>query len=516
MRKTIPTLASVTIAGALIATTAIGGIASPALANGPDKFNKSDKGRAQNVILLVGDGMGRTHVTAGRERFEGAAGLLRMETLPSQGYVKTYAVEENSGQPGEPDFVPNLVTDSASSATAWASGVKSYNAALGVDAKGTVVPTAMELAKQAGYRTGNVSTAEITDATPAGQMSHVLARGCQGPVYSAASCQNTDVTGAPLGTNDIRVTPVAKQIARNGTADVIFGGGLGRFDAADEQALEAQGYSVLGSIADKVPATRTDLQAATGEKVFGLFNTGNLTVEKTKRENPSAVQAAEPSLPEMTGKAIEVLAQDKKQGKGKGEGKGQGKSQGFFLQVEGALIDKRSHANDAAQTLEEIKAFDDAVAVAMDFAERDGNTLVIVTADHECAGFNIIEKGSFTNAEAVNPPGNVDSGNTANNSTPTRPGRSTLDPTRSTGPINGAGSANPNNFAPATFRTADDAADVQDGSPEASLWLSYLSGNHTGADVPIYSYGPGSNAMNGTLDNTDLFGIMTDALRLRR
>ncbi|KNC18424.1 alkaline phosphatase [Arthrobacter sp. RIT-PI-e] len=514
MRRKIPVLASATLAGALLATMAAGGAAGPALANVPADVNKSDRGRAQNVILLVGDGMGRTHVTAGRERFEGAAGLLTMETLPSQGYVKTYAVEENSGQPGEADFVPNLVTDSASSATAWSSGVKSYNAALGVDAKGQVVPTAMELAKQAGYRTGNVSTAEITDATPAGQMSHVLARGCQGPVYSAASCQNTEVSGAALATDDIRVTPVAKQIARNGTADVIFGGGLGRFDAADEQALQAQGYSVLGSITDKVPATRDDLQAASGAKVFGLFNTGNLTVEKTKQDNPTAVQAAEPSLSEMTSKAIDVLVDGKKNLKGKEKAKSAGK--GFFLQVEGALIDKRSHANDAAQTLEEIKAFDDAVAVALDFAERDRNTLVIVTADHECAGFNIIEKGTFTNAEALTPPSNVDSGNTANNSAPSRTQRSTLDPARSTGPVNGAGAGNAGNFAPATFRTADDAADVQDGSPEASLWLTYLSGNHTGADVPIYSYGPGSSAMSRTLDNTELFGIMTDALRLRR
>ena len=68
--------------------------------------------------------------------------------------------------------------------------MKTYNAALGVDAKGNVMPTIMEFAKQAGLRTGNVTSAEITDATPAGQASHVLLRGCQGPNYSAAACQN--------------------------------------------------------------------------------------------------------------------------------------------------------------------------------------------------------------------------------------------------------------------------------------------------------------------------------------
>ena len=460
----------------------------------------ADNDKAKNVIYLLGDGMGQTHVDAARQRFVGAAGTLAMESLPVHGTVRTYAVEKNSGQPGEADFVPNLVTDSASAATAWASGVKSYNAALGIDAKGNVKPTVMELAKNQGLRTGNVSTSEVTDATPAGQMSHALARGCQGPVYSASSCQDLQVTGTALPTTDVRVTPIADQIARNGTADVIFGGGLSRFDADDETALKAQGYAVLGSPATQTVATEADLTAPANGKVFALFNKGNLTVEKSKQDNPGSAGALEPTLAEMTTKAIALLAE--------------GGKKGFYLQVEGALIDKRSHANDAAQTLEEIKAFDDAVAVAKAFAEKDGNTLVIVTADHECAGFNIIGKGSYANAEAVAPPVNVDSGNTANNSTPSRPKNGALDPSRSSGAINGAGSASATNFAPATFRTADDPDSVIDGSPQASLWLTYLSGNHTGADVPIFSYGAGSAKLNGTIDNTDLFDIVTGALRL--
>ena len=322
------------------------------------------RNRVENVIYLLGDGMGRTHVTAARQRYYGAAGALNMERLPVVGQVKTYAVQKNSGQPGDPDFDPNYVTDSASSATAWSSGVKTYNAALGLDAKGNVVPTVMELAKQKGFRTGNVSTAEITDATPAGQMSHALARGCQGPTYSAAACQDLEITGTALPTSDVRVTPIAEQIARNGTADVILGGGLSRFDAADERALLRQGYDVLGSPASQTVATRADLRSTRDRKVFGLFNRGNLTIEKYKRENPRSVQAAEPTLAEMTRKAISLL-----------DGR-----RNFYLQVEGALIDKRSHANDAAQTLEEMRAFDEAVRVAVDFARRDGNPMVIVTA----------------------------------------------------------------------------------------------------------------------------------------
>lgn len=90
-----------------------------------------------------------------------------METLPVVGQVSTYAVEESSTPPA-------LVTDSASAGTAWSSGIKTYNAALGVDAFGKSVPTIMEQTKAAGMRTGNVSTAEVTDATPAAMMAHVL------------------------------------------------------------------------------------------------------------------------------------------------------------------------------------------------------------------------------------------------------------------------------------------------------------------------------------------------------
>ncbi len=461
--------------------------------------NHGNHGKIKNVIYLLGDGMGRTHVTAARDRYYGAAGKLQMERLPAVGQVSTYAIQQDSGQPGESDFDPQYVTDSASAATAWASGVKTYNAALGVDGHGDVVPTIMEYAKEAGLRTGNVSTAEITDATPASQASHVLLRGCQGPTYSAATCQNPSLTGV-LPTTDVRVTPVAEQMARNNTADLILGGGLSRFDAADEAALEANGYDVLSSPTSQTVATETDLANTSSKKVFALFNKGNMTVEKYKRENPASVQAQEPSLPEMTTKALALLQK--------------GNKKGFYLQVEGALIDKRSHANDAAQALEETKAFDEAVKIAYDFARRDGHTLVIVTADHETAGFSIIEKGTFTNAEATSPPANVDAGNPANSSTPSRPAGGTKDPVRSTGIINGAGSGDPKNFGPATFRTVDDPPGVVDGSPDANLWLTYISGNHTGEDVPVFAYGPDSDELEGSIDNTDLFDIVAEALRL--
>ena len=217
-RTVIRSLGLTAVTGALLVAST-----TPALA-------AQDDDGAKNIILLIGDGMGRTHVTAGRERFYGAAGRLNMEKAPVVGQVATWAVEEGSAQPA-------LVTDSASSATAWSSGVKTYNAALGVDSKGAIVPTLMEQAKKAGMRTGNVSTAEITDATPAGMMSHVLLRGCQGPVFTAASC----LGGRATPTVATTITPVAEQIARNGTADVILGGGLSRFEPDDAAGADRPG-----------------------------------------------------------------------------------------------------------------------------------------------------------------------------------------------------------------------------------------------------------------------------------
>ncbi|MQY25996.1 alkaline phosphatase [Nocardia aurantia] len=465
---------------------------------------KKSGNEVHNIIYLLGDGMGRTHVTAARQRFAGANGRLAMEQLPYVGAVATYAVEPNSSKPA-------LVTDSASAGTAWSSGVKTYNAAIGVDAAGKSVPTLMEQAKAAGFATGNVSTAEITDATPAAMFSHALLRGCQGPTFSESTClpKKSDGGYEAQPADKTLVTPIAEQIARNRTADVILGGGLARFEPEDQKALQDNGYRVLGSMGDPAlkaqtaesqkVATAGDLKSADAEKVVGLFNRGNMTVTNARAALPaSAPEKQEPTLAEMTTKAVDLLSKHKD-------------SKGFLLQVEGALIDKRSHANDAAQTLDEIKAFDDAVAAALDFAKKDGHTMVLVTADHECAGFNIIEKGTFTNAEAVAPPVNIDTGNPANNSKPGRDGKENVkDPVRSSGFANG--STDPRNFGPATFRTPDDPADVKDGSPEASLWLTYLSGNHTGADVQIYAYGPGADVFAASQDNTALYTKMHKAL----
>lgn len=472
-------------------------------------------GTAKNIILLIGDGLGYTHVDAARIRYQGARGALNMEQLATtaggaEGSVSTYSVQQGTN-------VPDYVPDSAPTATAWSSGVKSYDNAIGVDTNGNRVDTIMELADLAGMRTGNVTTSEVTDATPAAMFSHVARRACQGPLQA----------GCGAGEQNI-----AEQVARNNTADVILGGGLQRFEPDDAAALRSNGYIVLGSFGDPAlapgaqtsssqrSATRNDLNSVRGRnpRVIGLFNRGNMTVELNKQRNPGSVEAQnEPTLPEMTQAAIRMLGTSS-----------QGRANGFFLQVEGSQIDKRSHANDAAQTLEETRQFDLSVAAARAYAAtpEGAGTLIIVTADHECAGFNIIDRGTFTNPESTVPPPNGDAANPATNSTPARSGPfpGVKDPNRSTTvdgtaggavvPINAPNSP-PNNFAPATFRTADDPAGVADGTPGASLWLTYMSGNHTGADVPMFAGGPNAATFDEFMDQTEIFRKMYDSLSTR-
>jgi alkaline phosphatase len=140
--------------------------------NSRDARRAIDGGTARNVILLLGDGMGDSEITIARNYQVGAAGRLAMDALPLTGAYTTYAVQK--ANPTLPDYV----TDSAASGTGWATGNKTYNGAISVLPNGTPVPTILELAKKAGYSTGDVSTAELQDATPAVLASHVVSRDC--------------------------------------------------------------------------------------------------------------------------------------------------------------------------------------------------------------------------------------------------------------------------------------------------------------------------------------------------
>jgi alkaline phosphatase/streptomycin-6-phosphatase len=324
-------------------------------------------GPARNILLFIGDGMGDSEITAARNYAVGAAGRLAMDALPFTGAYTTYALDERD------PTLPDYVTDSAASGTAWATGHKTSNGRIATSAQSDRdLTTILELASERGMRTGDITTAELTDATPAVLASHVASRACQGPADMATCPQDRKSAGGPGS--------IAEQLIAHGV-DVLMGGGAARFEQQQmedgrlpiQEAL-ARGYRVIGATAG--------LQLVSpGQKVLGLFAPGNMTTEWSGDEalpypaNVAKPQVCredhrpmgEPALAEMTSKAIELL--DRNTGPG------------FFLQVEGASIDKQDHAANPCAQIGETIAFDRAIRIGMDFARSHPDTLLIVTAD---------------------------------------------------------------------------------------------------------------------------------------
>jgi alkaline phosphatase len=302
----------------------------------------------RNVILFVGDGMGTAQRNAIRLATVGEKGNLAMDSMPYAGLIHTSST------------VP--VTDSAASATAYASGIKTYNGAIGMDADKKSVQTIMEYAKAAGRSTGIVTTSQITDATGAAFGAHVEDRSKQ--------------------------SDIALQLLTKSKVDVLLGGGEdfwypagnpGKF--ADEPAEDPSEKSkgTQGNLVDKAKqlgysyvTNKTDMQKAKTGKLLGLF--ANEEMFQQKPEGEGDIYNPVVSLPEMTKKAIDTLAANKN---------------GFFLMVEEEGTDEFAHQNNAKMTIKAGQELDKSVQIAKNFAKKNPDTLVLVLADHETGGFSI-------------------------------------------------------------------------------------------------------------------------------
>ena len=319
-----------------------------------DSTDTVAKPTPKNVLFFLGDGMGITTLTASRIYAYGEDGNLTIDTLPETAFLKTYS---NDSQ----------VTDSAPSMAAYMTGVKSNNGVLSMDSAATqqadcstsagkAVTTLLELAKAAGMGTGVVTTTRVTHATPAATYAHICNRDLE---------------------NDI-----AAQLVPNGTGfnsalgsglDVILGGGRKQFlpsDASGSRAdsrnliseLQAQGYNYASTLGEMNAA-------GTDKPLLGLFNGSHLSYEL---DRVKAAASTEPSLSDMTTKAIDVLSK---------------KEKGFFLMVEGGRIDHALHDTNAKRALQDTIAFDTALKTAIDKMKvldpELKNTLIVVTADHD-------------------------------------------------------------------------------------------------------------------------------------
>jgi len=325
--------------------------------------------KPKNIILLIGDGMGESEIALARDyEFDGEAGLY-VDEMKNRGsvIVKQLMIED----PTKIQFTG----ESASGGTTISTGNRTSQGRIAVSAfDGSPFKTILEEAQEKGFKTGLVTTAIITDATPAAFAAHAQDRYCF--MSSSKACANF---------ND---TPIVEQMLDH-NVDVMLGGGYNLLPAKEaggrtvKEKAEAQGYTVI---------TKRDelLALEPGKKLFGVFSNGHMPVEWVGPggkgadfievdedrvvifPEPAACEANPkyegiPRLEEMAKYALDTL---------------KNKDKGFFVMIEGASIDKQAHVARPCGTISEMLAFDRTVKMAVEFAEKEGNTAVIVTADH--------------------------------------------------------------------------------------------------------------------------------------
>lgn len=294
-----------------------------------------EEGKIKNIILFVGDGMGLGQITATRYRYLGPEGRLNMERMPVTGLINTFAAN-------------SLITDSGAGATAMSTGFRTGVGMIGVNQQGESKETILEILQANGLSTGLVTSSDITDATPGAFASHVSSRKMK--------------------------TAIAKQLIDSKVNILVSGGetfhgkeleGEDRITVI-QYALD-QGYQVVNE--------KEEFLVSSENQILALFE----GMASEKLEEAIYFNDDVPKLSTCTRKALELLSRD---------------NDGFFLLVEEEGIDSGSHINRIDFVTSHLKNFDDAVAVGLDFATINKETLVIVLADHETGGLTLVKDNS--------------------------------------------------------------------------------------------------------------------------
>lgn len=508
--------------------------------------------KVKNLIILLGDGMGASQRTAARIVHGYAQGKARqplaMDSFTATALVKTASLN-------------SIVTDSSPGMTAYVSGNKNNNNEEGVFPDDTldvfdnprIEYLSEYLHRTQGKQLGIVTTADVFDATPAGNAVHTSNRGAGTGIVDQffddrARTGLTVLMGGgrkwflPAGTPGSARTDTsdyAFSTTDAHTAEIVkrWGAAPGAMDKGRDliQAFQAAGFSYAPTKAelDKADATKP---------LLGLFAFSNMNValdkingrrggDKNGLGGGSVVDdfglPDQPMLDEMAAKALGVLKKAPK---------------GFVLMIEGASIDKQAHAMDTERWMLDTLEFDRAVRVAQDFAAEQGDTLVIVTADHECSGAALIGGATVTDAKLQELAGKKGVANLRNSvvgvyekagfpryqigadgypqttdidyrllvgyganadryedwRTKKTPQRDGQQPFASEAPLK---------WYPANAQERDDAL----GEYLITGQVPGEQAVHTGTDVPLSAYGPGALAFTGVIDNTDVFFKLAQA-----
>lgn len=444
-----------------------------------------DPGKAKNVILFIGDGMGVSTITAARifagqmQGVDGESYQLEME-LPWSALSKTYSHDAQ-------------IADSAATATAMTTGIKVPARTLGVNqsavagncasADGAGTQSLFAMAEDAGLATGVVSTARITHATPASTYAISVMRDWEDDGSAKGGCKD-----------------IAAQLIDWDHGDgfeVVLGGGRRHFmpkEQADPEYEKKTGRRKDGRdlIAEWTAKSdehsfvfdRAGFEAAdftSDARVLGLFEPSHMRYEIDRPKDP----AGEPSLAELTRAAITRLQQDE---------------DGFILMVEGGRVDHAHHAGNAARALADAVALDNAVAVAKEMTSTD-DTLIIVTADHShtmtIAGYS--RRG--------NPILGLSSMGMAPNK------GSDGKPYTTLGYANGPGAGCPAG-ASVCARPDLSGTDVTTNDFLQQSLVPMGSETHAGEDVAIFADGPGANLVSGAMEQNEIFHVMARSLDL--
>lgn len=308
---------------------------SPVSAEQKSAGAAANQGQAKNVIFMVSDGMNLGALSLAR-RFSTA---IHGKETP---WMKLYRERPVVRALMDTASASSQVTDSAAAASAWGSGQRARNGVLNLhpETKAPLPPLHTFLQK-AGRRTGLVSTATITHATPAG---------------FAANCEDRG-----------KEEEIAAQYLDR-KVDVLLGGGQKFFNDTLRERYRAAGYDFVDS--------RESLLKLSGEAlkpVLGVFSSSHLPFS-IDRMNVPEIALKVPTLAEMSRAALARLRHA---------------GDGFFLMIEGARIDHAGHANDTAASIHDQLAFEEALAAALEFVDRNPDTLLIVTTDHGCGGIQL-------------------------------------------------------------------------------------------------------------------------------
>lgn len=479
------------LAGAALLATLAGCAAVPPASQSPAQPQYQE--RARNVVFFLGDGLGLNTLTAARIFHAGEEGELTIDRLPESAFVKTFSNDA-------------MVTDSAAAMAAYMTGVKHNNGVISMsfgtrsiapakDAngnalvsqceRGTPAATLLELARRRGMALGIVTNTSVTDATPASAYGHACHRKLETDFAAMLVPGGAGYNGA-LGPRGL---------------DVVFGGGRQFFTPfaaggkrADNRDLLAelgkQGFRVVSNTA-QLNTLGVDPQ----QPAIGLFAANHMDYDATRD------QAKQPSLTEMTRKAIDLLAPHAGSG-----------GKGFFLVVEGGLIDHALHATTAKRALQETVSYNDAMQAALDKMEALDpglkNTLIVATADHD----HTLLLNGYT----------VRTGKT----TPTNPGvlglvrngdgSPKLDKDGRPFTIIGFGTGENRTNGPRGSKPAltDEIVTRDDYHQEAVVRTRAGAETHGGTDVYLGAAGAGAELFRGTIDNTRVFGLIKNAAGL--